>query len=93
MSRTYVSNEDFVKAVLVAHKNGQSTKDVASSLGIEAATVNGRAAKLRKAGVPLPKLKTMQTKTDLEALAKMVNDYVAETSTEATKEEVVTQES
>jgi transposase len=85
MSRTYVSNEDFCKAMVRASKTGQSTKEVAVALGIEAATVNSRAAKLRKGGVPLPKLASERKKVDFEALAKMVSDYEAEEQVEQTE--------
>ena len=79
----YVSDEVFCKAIVDAVKKNEKASDVASKLGLEVTTVKSRANKLRKAGVPLPKLKSVRQTTDMVALAKMVSDYQAECATNA----------
>lgn len=86
MTKMYVSNEDFVGAVLNAHKNGEKMSDVASRLGLEVVTCKSRANKLRKLGVSLPKLKSARQQVDVAALAKMVSDYEAESAVNETGE-------
>jgi hypothetical protein len=78
MTKMYVSDEVFCKAIVDAAKKGEKASDVAARLNLEVTTVKSRANKLRKANVPLPKLTQQRNKVDLVALAKMVNDYVAE---------------
>lgn len=81
MTKMYVSDEVFCKAIVDAVKKNEKASDVASRLGLEVTTVKSRANKLRKAGVPLPKLKSTRQTTDMAVLAKMVSDYQAECAT------------
>lgn len=86
MAKMYVSDEVFCRAVVDAVKNGEGAAEVASSLGLKEATVKTRANALRKANVPLPKFKQARQKTDLEALAKMVDAYMKEEDEKTTEE-------
>lgn len=52
-----ISQEDFVKAVAKAAKEGKGAADIAEATGLAEGTVVTKMAKLRKQGVNLPALK------------------------------------
>lgn len=87
MTRMYVPDEVFCKAVVDAGVAHESAESVANRLNLQVTTVKSRANKLRKAGVPLPKFPAQRKRVDVEALAKMVSEYTALQSVEDTDED------
>ena len=68
MAKFRVSNEAFVKAVLAC----KSYAEVAETTGLTQASVQSRAAKLRKLGVNLPVYERVKKTVDVEALNALI---------------------
>jgi hypothetical protein len=63
-----VADEDFVRAYISV----KSYEELATVLGLEVASVQARATKLRKAGVPLPSYERKKKEIDVAGLTALI---------------------
>lgn len=73
LERVSISNEDFVKKCVEAHKQGKGTKWIADELKMKTGTVTQRRALLKQKGINLPELGSRAgSKTDAASLNKII---------------------
>jgi hypothetical protein len=68
MAKTQISNVDFVKAYIAS----ESSEELAANTGLTIESARSRAAKLRKAGVALPKF-DRKREIDITGLNAIIN--------------------